>query len=120
MRSTVKCARNFYSRNQILTLEHFSTELKSQAVGNTGGTGNSSSLGTSGGGTAAGSAGLSGAGFGGIDGLKSGSGVVCDCVFMVSPHPCLDSQFDNIRLRRNAVEHAHRRANEPSKCYEVL
>jgi hypothetical protein len=86
----------FLYLNQILTLEHFSTVIKSQAVGKTGGTGSSSSFGTSGDGTVAGSVGLSDAGFEGIDGLKSGSGVGCDCVSMVFPHPCQSSRFDTI------------------------
>jgi hypothetical protein len=58
--------------------------LRYQAVGKIGGTGSSSSPGVSGDGVVAGGV-VPGVGFGGIDGLKSGSGEVCDSLFMSNP-----------------------------------
>ena len=54
---------------------HGHAASRCQAVGKMGGTGKPSSPGVSGGSVVGGCGAVSGAGFGGIDGLKSGSGV---------------------------------------------
>ena len=65
-------------------MDSLSHSLKTfcHAVGNTGGTGNSSSSGVLGEGVGSGAGSGSRAGCAGIDGLKSGSGDVCSALSM--------------------------------------
>lgn len=89
-------------------------KLHYQAVGKIGGTGNSSSPGASGSGLFSAGGFVSGPGCGGIDGLKSGSGTVCDSLFISNPVRSKSIIFILFCQVFIAFAHAHPQANEPN------
>jgi hypothetical protein len=84
-----------------------------QAVGNTGGTGNSSSSGVLGGGVGSRGGAGSGTGLAGMEGLKSGSGDVCNSLSMSNLFSFRSNILIIFSVPKFVIEHTHLMVNEP-------